>query len=289
MVTPYSNNFIDLSKDICYNLKVIVLKGGGRMLKEILSAALAVIQVALSCPADYIKPEVPDNSYIIHGAGIYGGLKTTNSYEALQNAYNAGNRYIELDFNFTSDLKPVCLHDWNHLSFSGYNGVTPTLEEFMEGSIYSTFTPMSLDTVAEFMNKHKDLYIITDVKDYNIYFAGLIKKNYPHLLDRFIIQVYSAGHYEDISNLGFPNIIFSLYKLDWETKTNAGYFVSFSKKHKVYGYTFPAELCQIEGFVDGMLGTNASLFVHTVNDNEEQQKYFDMGITGIYTDNTIHK
>ena len=258
------------------------------MLKQIFSTALAIIQLAISSPPVYTPATLPDNSYIIHAAGRYEGLVNTNSLEALQNAYDSGNRVVELDFNFTSDLQPICIHDWNHLSFSGYTGVTPSLEEFMEGSIYSNFTPMSLDSVARFMRSHPDLYIVTDVKDYNIYFAGIIKKNYPHLLDRFIIQVYSAEHYEDISKLGFPNIIFSLYKLDWATKTNPDYFVSFSKSHKVYGYTFPAELCDIAGFVDGMLKTEVPLFVHTVNDENKQKEYFDMGISGIYTDNTIH-
>ena len=259
------------------------------MLKQILGTALAIVQLALASPPVYTpSSSLPDNSYIIHAAGRYGGLVNTNSLEALQNAYSSGNRIVELDFNFTSDLQPICIHDWNHLSFSGYDGVTPSLDEFMKGSIYSSFTPMSLDSVAEFMETHPDLYIVTDVKDYNIYFAGLIKKSYPHLLDRFVVQVYSAEHYDDISRLGFPNIIFSLYKLDWDIKTNPDYFVNFSKSHKVYGYTFPAELCDIEGFVEGMKKTGAPLFIHTVNDKELQKKYFDMGISGIYTDNTTH-
>ena len=259
------------------------------MLKEIVCVALAVSQLLLSSMSPQKEPEVrSEPEYIVHGAGYYTGIKTTNSLEALENAYENGNKYIELDFNFTSDLRPVCIHDWNHLSYSGYDGKNPTEKEFMESNIYSMFSPLNLGLVAEFMQKHEDVRIITDVKELNIYFCDIIRKEYPTLMDRFIIQVYSEYEYTHINRMGFENIIFSLYKLDWESKINTDNLVEFAKNNKLYGYTFPSSLCEIEGYVDEMLKAGVPLFVHTVNDKAEQQKYFDMGITGIYTDNIKH-
>lgn len=261
------------------------------MLKEIVSASLAALQIVAgsvtATPSDTVH-EAPDNTYIIHAAGSIHGLSGTNSFEALENAYNKGNRYIEIDFSFTSDLRPVCIHDWNYISFPGFEKTKPTYKEFSHGNVYGSFTPLTLESLASFMTLHDDLYIVTDVKDYNIYFAGIVKREFPSLADRFIIQVYSEEQYDYISQMGFNNIIFSLYRLDWKKQLDTEYLVSFAKTHPLYAYTFNAVLCENEGYVEGLLKAGIPLFVHTVNDKEEQQKYFDMGITGIYTDNTFH-
>lgn len=259
------------------------------MLKELVSSVLAVTQILLSS-ASVSPPETiaEPPSHIVHAAGIYEGLKSTNSLEALENAYEKGNRYIELDFNFTSDFKPVCIHDWNHLAFSGYDGTRPSEKEFMENNVYSMFTPMNLDSVTNFMTKHTDLYIITDVKDLNIYFSNYVSNRHSELMDRFIVQIYSENEYEYVRKMGFKNIIFSLYKLGWEEKIDTQNLVAFAQSNELFGYTFPYSLCDIDGYVDAMKKAGIPLFVHTVNDKTEQQKYFDMGISGIYTDNVTH-
>lgn len=265
------------------------------MLKEFICASLAALQVAsgsiLGTPTQSApeKPQQSENAYIIHAGGRIQGLLGTNSLDALENAYKDGNRYIELDFSFTSDLKPVCIHDWNHLSYSGFDGTRPTYSEFSQNTVYSMFSSLTLEDVAEYMTEHEDLYIITDVKDHNIYFSGILKREYPELCDRFIIQVYSEEQYAFVSKMGFDNIIFSLYRLEYNKQMDTEYLVSFAKKNKLYGYTFNAVLCDNEGYVEKLLEADIPLFVHTVNDKEQQKKFFDMGITGIYTDNTVHK
>lgn len=229
-------------------------------------------------------------SYIIHAAGKYMGQVGTNSLDALENAYADGNRYIELDFNFTSDLRPVCIHDWNHLAYSGFDGKNrPTRDEFSQNTVYAVFESLTLEDVADFMRKHEDLYIITDVKDLNIHFMGIIQREFPDLRKRFIVQVYSELEYDFARRMRFDKIIFSLYKLEWKKQYDTDYLVSFAKNHKLFGYTFNSSLCDREGYVENMLNCGIPLFVHTVNDKEAQQKYFDMGISGIYTDNTLHE
>lgn len=265
------------------------------MLKEIISTVLAAVQLAagsLTVLPDTSSPEEvskPEHSYIIHAGGEIQGYFGTNSLDALENAYSKGNRYIEIDFSFSSDLRPVCIHDWNHLSYSGYDGTKPTSEEFANSTVYSMFTSLTLEKLCDFMKQHEDLYIVTDVKDHNMYFSGILKREYPELCDRFIIQVYSEEQYDFISRLGFENIIFSLYKLDYYKQMDTDYLVSFAKEHRLYAYTFNAVLCDTEGYVDAMLECGIPLFIHTVNDKQMQKKYFDMGISGIYTDNTTHE
>ncbi len=262
------------------------------MIKELMSATLAALQLCTasmtSLPVEPVPEPMPEHVYIVHAAGVYDGFRSTNSLEALENAYKQGNKYIELDFNFTSDLRPVCIHDWNHLAYSGFDGIKPTEDEFMQNGVYSLFSSINLEVLANFLIRHDDAYIITDVKDLNVYFAGVINREYPLLKDRFIVQVYSENEYAHIKKLGYENIIFSLYKLDWNTKTDVEYLTAFAESNVLYGYTFPAELCEIDGYVEGMLNADVPLFIHTVNDKTEQKKYFDMGITGIYTDNVTH-
>ena len=261
------------------------------MLKEFVSASLAALQVAVGSlsapPVENNKPY--DIPYIIHAAGEINGISGTNSLEALENAYNRGNRYIELDFSFSSDLKPVCIHDWNYISFPGFDKTKPTYSEFSKGTVYGTLTPITLESLISYMKLYEDLYIITDVKDYNIYFAGILKRDYPSLCDRFIIQVYSEEQYEYISGMGFENIIFSLYRLSADKMLSTDFLVNFAKNNPLFGYTFDAVLCDREGYVEKLLDSGVPLFVHTVNDKDAQQRYFDMGISGIYTDNTFHK
>lgn len=258
------------------------------MWAELICAGLAISSIATTAPS---LPETVDTSYIIHAAGEIDGQLSTNSYEALENAYTNGNRLIELDFNFTYNFHPVCVHDWNWAVYPEFDTVTekpPTLRQFMNSKVYGKFTPMELETVINYLTEHPDLYIITDVKEYNLLFATKLKESYPEMMDRFIMQIYSPDEYEQISGLGYKKILFTLYALDWKTKTDTEYLVNFAKEHKLFGYTFPYELCDIDGYVDEMLKCGIPLFVHTLNDKEVQQKYFDMGITGVYTDNTIH-
>ena len=59
----------------------------------------------------------------------------------------------------------------------------------------------------------------------------------------------------------------------------------FEKSHPLVGLTFNYTLIHdAAGYLDGMLSLDVPLFIHTVNGDEEQEKYFEMGISGIYTD-----
>ncbi len=227
-----------------------------------------------------------DIRYIIHAAGTLDGLDGSNSLEGLEASVAAGCRYVELDFQFTADGELACIHDWytQYTDAIPENGTALTLEQFQDCQIYGTYTPLWLDSLAAYMEAHPELYIITDIKDRNPEGAAKIAADYPHLVDRFIIQIYDAAEYEPVRDAGFEHIIYTLYKLDWHGKTDTAALCEFAAGHPLLGYTFSYELCDVEGYVDGMKKAGVPLYIHTVNGDEEQQKYFDMGINGIYTD-----
>ena len=159
-----------------------------------------------------------------------------------------------------------------------------TEEEYLSSLVYEAFTPMSLGMLAEFMTEHDDLCIVTDIKDRNVDAAALIAEEYPELQDRFIIQIYSGSEYDPICELGYENIIFTLYALDWNSKTDADALVEYAKSHKLFAYTIPASLVENEEYLSKMKGAGVPLLVHTVNGPETRRHYLDMGISAVYTD-----
>ena len=277
------------------------------MIKRIMFIIAALIVLAggvlYQNPDEPVAGELPDGieelrediKYIVHAAGKLNGVDTdgnertydgSNSLEGLEQCSAAGARFVELDFNFTSDGELVCLHDWYTQyapEITDYQALT--LEEFLDASIYRNFTPICLDDVAEWLNENPDSYIITDIKDDNPRGLSKIAQDYPELRNRFIVQIYAEEEYDVARSLGFDYIIYTLYRLDWASKTDWQHLGEFEKSHPLVGLTFNYTLIHdAAGYLDGMLSLDVPLFIHTVNGDEEQEKYFEMGISGIYTD-----
>lgn len=270
------------------------------MRKTILLAA-AVLLSAVSCAAypDYTDPAEAEYirdgmQYVIHAGGVLDGIDESgvartyngsNSEEGLMQCADAGCEVVELDFSFTADGELACIHNW-HKEYSSdiENDVPMTLDAFLETEIYANFTPMGLKETAEILRQNAGLYIVLDIKDDLLTALGKIAETCPDLKNRFIVQIYEEAQYEPVREMGFEYVIFTLYRLDWQGKTDWRALGRFADGHPLIGFTFSYELCQVDGYVDGMLKSGVPLYIHTVNGEEEQQMYFDMGISGIYTD-----
>ncbi len=272
-----------------------------RLLSLVLLLAIIAVGALCSCEADSrSEPDGLDElrseiKYIIHAAGrldgvdLYGNARTfdgSNSAEGLAQCEAAGARFVELDFNFTSDGELVCLHDWyTQYADEITNYEALTLEEFLRAKIYRNYTSIWIGDVAEWLRENEDSYIITDIKDDNGRGLAKIAEDYPDLVDRFIVQIYAEEEYDIARGLGFDYIIYTLYRLDWVSKTDWRHLGEFEKSHPLVGFAFDYTLIDsAKGYLEGMLSIDVPLFIHTVNGEEEQQKYFDMGIDAIYTD-----
>lgn len=230
-------------------------------------------------------PEAPASMrYIIHAGGVIDGNTNTNSLEAIQNAYDQGNRVIEIDFNITNDGCLVCTHDWGLYRETGLD-----LDGFLAYDRYEGLTSMTADDLAEFLREKPDLFIVTDVKENNLTAIQRLRDSYPDLTRQFIVQIYSEEEYSPVREMGFQHIIYTLYNCTWDYVMDTDHLIAFAQENELFGYTYSAELWDVEGYTEKMLAAGVSLFVHTVNDPETQQYFFDLGITGIYTDNTIHQ
>ena len=241
----------------------------------------AVAEESSAIPAEALR-------YILHAGGVTpNGIVGSNSLEALDYSYERGFRVMEMDFCWTEDDYLVCVHDWDAYYAHKFNKTCVTMEEF-ESVRYGTygFTSMTLYDLADWMVEHPDAVIVTDIKDRSMEGAALIAERYPDLLDRFCFQIYSKADFDPVRALGFENIILTIYQLPWEEKIDPAGLAEYARTHDLVGLTYPLEIHEwYEGYTDILLTAQTPLFMHTINDAEQQQALFDLGIAGIYTDN----
>lgn len=215
---------------------------------------------------------------------------STNSAEAVLNAYRSGERVLEIDFNWTDDGELACIHDWGS-RFSGQitQGQPLSLEEWKKVRLFGELTPLTLDSLACFLREHPEVYVVTDVKDGNVEAAQRIARTCPDLLERFVIQIYTDAEYESVAELGFSHIIFTLYSLSRAEKLDIRHWVEFAAAHPLTGYTYPVEYLEVEGYTQAMAETGLPLFVHTVNGQEDIRRCYAQGISAVYTDDIRDK
>lgn len=277
-------------------------KAGALITALVLLVVAACLAVLVFVPGKGIytingcKKMLRDNRYIIHAGGFIEdesgkALSYTNSYEALQNCYDHGNRICELDFLTTGDGMVVCAHNedeedtWAHgIKVQGKTNEPLGFYEFMGAKFEGSLTTMSLDDLAGFLRDHRDLFIVTDVKDDNIGVCSVISSEYPDLRNNFIVQIYHPDEYKRIRELGFDYVIYTLYRAtdDELTPENTKDFIDSAN---LVGVTFWMEYP--DNYADSYAVLEQSglpLFVHTVNDRNEMKSFIDMGIDGIYTD-----
>lgn len=221
---------------------------------------------------------------IIHAGGEIGGMLGSNSLEALNATYEKGYRVIEMDFVLSSDGHPVCLHDWSSYYSDTLTFVPVTKSEFESTKIFNQYTSVTLDSLVAWMKAHADVYIVTDIKENNVEVLRNIAAEHPEIISRIIPQIYQYSEYLPVRALGYSNIVLTLYCLPtYNDKTNGKYNSSFALKNGLLAVTSDATLAK-ESFVKAFTSAGVPLYVHTVNDEAEQQRYFDMGVTGVYTD-----
>lgn len=217
---------------------------------------------------------------IAHAGGGYQDRTYTNSLEALNDNYQRGYRFFELDFNWTSDNQIVLIHDWDFFAekLLGKPGAI-SLDEFNAQKGTSEVTLLTLRDAVDWLKQHPDAYIITDIKEDNVKGLTVISQQFPKLRQRIIPQIYATSEYEDVSSLGFCSIIFTLY----ETSIGNQGVVDFASQHKLHAVTMPIKRAQ--GQLPSLLqDRNVTTYAHTINDDELRKSLQNNGISEVYTD-----
>ena len=225
---------------------------------------------------------------IAHASGGVGGMKYTNSLEGLNESYKNGFRFTEMDLSWTSDGEIVALHGWGSEIeglFNQEKGVR-TLEEFNNFEMVANLTQMDMNDVALWFENHGDVYLITDIKEDNVKALEKINKDFPELQSKIIPQIYYFKEYKQLVDLGYDKIMLMLHRANY----HHGLVKDFITEKEIFAISLPTNQFRQEGDLIKKAGElGIPVFTHTINNQEEVDKFENMGIYGVYTDFLLQK
>lgn len=258
---------------------------------------LALLWVALPISADpvllQLRREIAEDGCIIHAGGFLplpDGTEVpyTNSLEALENCYRGGKKFCEVDLQETSDGMLICGHgDDSELVFG--TGLPPTASgmDFLSSRIFGEFTPLSADSLADSMRAHPDFYVITDAKTDNISVCRYLAEAFPDLRSRFIVQIQQPEEYELLRQLGFPYIMYPIFKTPDEQRGLIQLAV-YVRKHELLALILPNGYYSPDFkllLAEKLIGI--PFVLHTLNDEWEIDYYLNNHLAvAVYTDRT---
>ena len=250
------------------------------------------VTLAAGPEVEKIRAELRAQKVIIHAAGA---LRTqagdeaiyTNSLDALQNMYDAGNRFCEIDIRETSDGVLICAHgDEAHLANGSELPADAESGDFLSERLFGEFTPMTVEMLAAFMREHPDLTVITDAQGDNLRISRKLAEALPDLKDRFIIQIYHESEYDPVREYGFQNLIYTLYRAADEER-NLWEIAHFAEKHALVGITIQKEQFYSAKNRIAMAHCGLPFMFHTVDDAAEIEAMLRKPyVAAVYTDLT---
>lgn len=250
------------------------------MRKLKISFCYALFAICFLAPVSYAK-ELKMQEYVAHGGGAINNISSTNSLEALEYNYQKGFRFFEVDFEWTSDGDLVLIHDWKESLKRLYDKEPNiySLKDFKGLKMKSGFTQMALPGLIKWLKNHLDAYIITDIKSNNLKGLENISQKYAKLKGHFIPQVYKYEEYDKVKDMGFKDIILTLYAMNYGDDE----VINFLNNHKVSALTIWYYRTN-KDFIDRLQKIGVFVYVHTVNELELKNKLKDIGVGGFYTD-----
>jgi len=174
------------------------------------------------------------------------------------------------------------LHGWKDGSVNELFNEKPkkySLQEFKDFTMINGWTQLSLVDLIEWLRVKKDVFIVTDAKDDNIRLLKLIKEKYGDVQNQIIPQIYYMKEYSIVSTLGYENIILTLYRSHYTDRK----IVDFSKENQLFAITMPKEKAG-EDLAKTLNQIGIHVYTHTVNNENEVEKYEESGVYGFYTD-----
>lgn len=221
---------------------------------------------------------------VAHAGGEYNSLKYSNSIAAMY--FNSKyTRYIELDLQLTKDNRLVCIHD-PLMSNKYFNEVKqdPKLRVRLN-SKNSEFPDKDFcydESLKEFLEQNQDVIIITDFKTDNLKGLNFIKNYFEQSSERFIPQIYNEKEYLPVKNLGYKDVIFTLYRVSHYSNEKIAQII---QSLDLFGLTMDPPRLR-SGIADKIQNKDFLIYVHTVNSYLRflQYKIF-FGADEIYTDN----
>jgi glycerophosphoryl diester phosphodiesterase len=219
---------------------------------------------------------------IAHGGGAYRGYDTTNSVEALNQAIANGYKIIELDMELSTDHKIIMLHDWDRTAEHYYGAIFPnklSKSSFLNLSVHGQFEVLTFDKLAAIMKRNPDIRIVSDTKGDNEELLTVIRNDYPDLADRIIPQIYDYDEYQTAFDLGYRDVIFTLYK---QETVDIGRLAGFVSEHGIYAVAMPDYFAE-KGLLSELARRGVPVYVHPVDTYEKALAFQQQGACGVYS------
>ena len=226
------------------------------------------------------KIKIAEKTAIAHAGGGFDGLQYRNDMPSL-NTNSKHYRFIEIDFLYTSDNRLVCLHDWAGSIKKIWGGKTTKVLTYKEFMALAGENACTLARLNKFLKENPNVFLVSDVKsDGNIKALAKIYIALTEVTHQIIPQIYSPYEFFDVRDLGFKNIILTLYK--------SGLTNSSLNEHlnylDLFAVTMPTRRASSELIKDLKNHRPLKIFTHTTNECSEAYRLFSIGVDGIYTD-----
>lgn len=225
--------------------------------------------------------DVANLQRVAHGAGGFKEMVYTDSIDALNNNVKAYELF-EIDLATTSDGGIVCLHDWGRAAEQAWGlrfderPTLSTLEKLISNS--GVYRNCTLHSLADWLSKHPEKRIVTDVKDDNLYVLSKISETYPNLLKQVIPQIYHPSEFEPVKALGYKDVIFTIYRYDGDDSLT----LRSLRNMDIFALTMPNDRARRLAPRARCLGVPT--YAHTINDMNRFEELRKLGVGEIYTD-----
>ena len=226
-----------------------------------------------------------DLKYFMHAGGSINGRLYSNSLEALNNSLRHEQRFLEVDFVWTTDSQLVCLRHWDYINpLRGPMTLAKFKEDYGKSQMFQGLTPLALADLAQWLKDNPTAYIITDIKDDNLTALTIISRKYPELINRFLPQIYKYSEYEAVAALGYSNIILTTYTMRPAEVENVEALVTFAQSHKLLAITISQYYADRAGYVAKLNRSGVLTAAFTIDDPQEAANYQKNGVNVLYTD-----
>ncbi|SCZ77228.1 sulfatase-like hydrolase/transferase [Acidaminobacter hydrogenoformans] len=138
------------------------------------------------------------------GGHPVNGMTGTNSKEAMDLAFKAGDRLLALNFSWTEDGEIVAME--NPAKFSSLLEAPFQVEDaeaFRAAQLIGDLTQLDLRGSLTWLSRHKDVLVMAFTNGGSIEFSKYLYDNFRDALSRFVIVVDS---FEKYNRLGFLNV-----------------------------------------------------------------------------------
>ena len=215
---------------------------------------------------------------VLHAGGIYKNQIYTNSIEALEKN-KKDFKYFELDLQLTKDNKIICEHDINqNILF---------YDQFLIENSKKKIKSCDYKSLKNWLKKNPGKVIITDVKsEDNLKALKFIQHNFDNYKKNFIPQIYDPKNYELVKNMGYDDVIWTLYRYGHQDFNK---IIDIIKNKFFFAVTMSTDVAK-KGLSKRIREqTETKTFVHTINFRRDVvEMIFIYRVTDIYTDRVLN-